>query len=99
MTLKEGKKMITVEVQLRTIAMDFWASLEHKLRYKKSIALAAGSVSAQNSLKGHRGGLQSGISALDKEQMPVKWTAKGKMISETEATVTLTATMGEGWHP
>ena len=29
--------MITVEVQLRTIAMDFWASLEHKLRYKKNI--------------------------------------------------------------
>ena len=27
----------TVEVQLRTIAMDFWASLEHKLRYKKDI--------------------------------------------------------------
>lgn len=26
-----------VEVQLRTIAMDFWASLEHKLRYKKNI--------------------------------------------------------------
>ena len=26
-----------VEVQLRTIAMDFWASLEHKLRYKKHI--------------------------------------------------------------
>ena len=25
------------EVQLRTIAMDFWASLEHKLRYKKHI--------------------------------------------------------------
>ena len=24
-----------VEVQFRTIAMDFWASLEHKLRYKK----------------------------------------------------------------
>ncbi len=24
-----------MEVQLRTIAMDFWASLEHKLRYKK----------------------------------------------------------------
>lgn len=29
--------MITVEVQLRTIAMDFWASLEHKMRYKKNI--------------------------------------------------------------
>jgi putative GTP pyrophosphokinase len=32
-----GKKQIYVEVQLRTIAMDFWASLEHKLRYKKSL--------------------------------------------------------------
>lgn len=26
-----------VEVQMRTIAMDFWASLEHELKYKKSI--------------------------------------------------------------
>jgi putative GTP pyrophosphokinase len=26
-----------VEVQMRTIAMDFWASLEHKLRYKKNL--------------------------------------------------------------
>ena len=26
-----------VEIQIRTIAMDFWASLEHKLRYKKKI--------------------------------------------------------------
>ena len=25
------------EIQLRTVAMDFWASLEHKLRYKKEI--------------------------------------------------------------
>ena len=32
------KKWLPVEVQLRTIAMDFWASLEHKLRYKKEIA-------------------------------------------------------------
>lgn len=29
--------MVNVEVQFRTIAMDFWASLEHKLRYKKDI--------------------------------------------------------------
>ena len=35
--LQNGKKNIKVEVQLRTIAMDFWASLEHKLRYKKNI--------------------------------------------------------------
>lgn len=26
-----------VEIQIRTVAMDFWASLEHKLRYKKNI--------------------------------------------------------------
>ena len=26
-----------VEIQIRTVAMDFWASLEHKLKYKKSI--------------------------------------------------------------
>ena len=36
--LQQGKRMVTVEVQLRTIAMDFWASLEHKLRYKKNIS-------------------------------------------------------------
>ena len=32
-----SKKNIRVEVQIRTIAMDFWASLEHKMRYKKNI--------------------------------------------------------------
>ena len=35
--LSTGKKMMKVEVQLRTIAMDFWASLEHKLRYHKDL--------------------------------------------------------------
>ncbi len=29
------KQNIKVEVQLRTIAMDFWASLEHQMRYKE----------------------------------------------------------------
>lgn len=35
--LQNEKCLMKVEVQLRTIAMDFWASLEHKLRYKKEI--------------------------------------------------------------
>ncbi len=35
--LSEGKRHMKVEVQFRTIAMDFWASVEHKLRYKKHI--------------------------------------------------------------
>lgn len=34
--LSDEKRMMKVEIQLRTIAMDFWASLEHQLRYKKS---------------------------------------------------------------
>lgn len=33
--LAHEKRMMKVEIQLRTIAMDCWASLEHKLRYKK----------------------------------------------------------------
>ena len=35
--LQNEKRYMKVEVQLRTIAMDFWASVEHKLRYKKNI--------------------------------------------------------------
>lgn len=35
--LSSEKKKMTVEVQFRTIAMDFWASLEHQLKYKKKI--------------------------------------------------------------
>ena len=34
---ENGKKDMFVEIQLRTIAMDFWASLEHKLQYKKNL--------------------------------------------------------------
>jgi putative GTP pyrophosphokinase len=29
-----NEQMVKVEFQLRTVAMDFWASLEHKIRYK-----------------------------------------------------------------
>ncbi len=32
--LSTGPHPIPVEIQIRTIAMDFWASLEHKLKYK-----------------------------------------------------------------
>ena len=32
--LSEGKIDTKVEIQIRTIAMDFWASLEHKIAYK-----------------------------------------------------------------
>ena len=34
----DRKQYVKVEVQIRTMAMDFWASLEHQIRYKKEIA-------------------------------------------------------------
>ncbi len=33
--LTNEKRIMNVEIQLRTIAMDFWASVDHQLRYKK----------------------------------------------------------------
>lgn len=33
-----GVKIAPVEVQIRTVGMDMWASLEHKLRYKTSVS-------------------------------------------------------------
>lgn len=35
--LSTGKKLMCVEVQIRTVAMDFWASIEHNIKYKKEI--------------------------------------------------------------
>lgn len=35
--LHDQKRMMKVEVQFRTISMDWWASLEHKIRYKKNL--------------------------------------------------------------
>ena len=34
--LDDEKRIMKVEIQLRTIAMDCWASLEHQLRFKKN---------------------------------------------------------------
>lgn len=38
--LSDGPIPIPVEIQIRTIAMDFWASLEHKLKYKSDNEVA-----------------------------------------------------------
>lgn len=37
--LHNEKKLMKVEVQFRTISMDWWASLEHKIRYKKDVVV------------------------------------------------------------
>lgn len=33
----DRKKKMRVEVQIRTMAMDFWASLDHQMKYKKDL--------------------------------------------------------------
>ncbi len=33
----DGKENVRVEIQIRTIAMDFWASLEHSVKYKRNV--------------------------------------------------------------
>jgi len=37
--LSQSTQNVKVEIQIRTIAMDFWASLEHELRYKTETAI------------------------------------------------------------
>lgn len=39
--LSDAKEHVFVEVQIRTIAMDFWASLEHELKYKTDNEVSA----------------------------------------------------------
>ena len=41
-SLSSGTVDVKVEVQIRTIAMDFWASLEHKIKYKYLESLPEG---------------------------------------------------------
>lgn len=40
--LAENHRKVKAEVQIRTIAMDFWASLEHQMKYKKEVPDSAG---------------------------------------------------------
>lgn len=39
--LSSHTELVPVEIQIRTIAMDFWASLEHQLRYKNDVEATA----------------------------------------------------------
>lgn len=43
----DSKKPMRVEVQIRTMAMDFWASLDHQLKYKKSFIDDNGEISEE----------------------------------------------------
>ena len=65
--LENEEKNVCVEIQIRTIAMDFWASLEHKLRYKKN--LNAGLL---NEINDTLYKCSNNISKLDKEMQKIK---------------------------
>ena len=42
--MSQGKLFIPVEIQIRTVAMDFWATLEHGIRYKSTDEVPQGIV-------------------------------------------------------
>ncbi len=61
-----GKTLMPVEVQIRTIAMDFWASLEHQIRYKET------KISAPEELNGELKQVASKIAMLDEEMQSIR---------------------------
>ena len=40
-TLSHQNMYVKVEIQIRTIAMDFWSTLEHKVKYKSDLKLSS----------------------------------------------------------
>lgn len=66
------KQYMKVEVQLRTIAMDFWASLEHSMKYKKDIP------DAENIMAQLKECAES-IAATDLQMQEINDTINGKL--------------------
>ena len=62
---------VIVEVQLRTIAMDFWSSLEHALRYKNQWVLDT-NTPALNDIRGRLKECAERISAIDQDMQHVQ---------------------------
>lgn len=70
--LSDGPVAVGVEVQMRTIAMDFWASLEHKIHYKYRGAVPADlqdrlreAAESANALDGRMESLHAEVRGLD----------------------------------
>ncbi len=69
--LSTGPVPVPVEIQIRTIAMDFWASLEHKLRYKTGN-------SVDDDLRERLKKCADEISALDTEMQDIHTTINSR---------------------
>jgi putative GTP pyrophosphokinase len=65
--LHDEKRQMKVEVQLRTLAMEFWANLEHRLRYKKDTEEGTA-----RRLSAELTGCAEKIAALDLEMMNIR---------------------------
>ena len=75
------KEMVPVEVQIRTIAMDYWASLEHDLKYKavadlKKLDIASELKSIANTIEIIEKRMQILANALDAGQASNKKLSK-----------------------
>ena len=63
--LNDMRRAVPVEVQVRTIAMDFWASLEHQLRYKNRAVLDANGPLVED-IRARLNGCAAQIAELDR---------------------------------
>lgn len=77
--LAESTESVAVEIQIRTIAMDFWASLEHKLKYKANNAIS-------EDLHTRLLNCANSISALDLEMQSIHTTIQQNRTMLDEAT-------------
>lgn len=69
--LQNEKRNMKVEVQLRTIAMEFWANLEHRLRYKKDLPEAVQQATADELYQCAEASAQ-----LDRRMQQVRYTVE-----------------------
>lgn len=77
-----GKKDMKVEVQIRTIAMDFWASLEHQLKYKQNIQ-------NQNEIVAQLKDCADVIASTDEEMLGIRQKIEAGNDTQTEEDILL----------
>lgn len=73
----QQKRQIKVEVQIRTIAMDFWASLEHQMKYKREIP-------DQQRIVEQLKNCAEDIARIDQEMMGIRLRLEASAESPTE---------------
>ncbi|MDO4814628.1 MAG: GTP pyrophosphokinase family protein [Gemella sp.] len=74
----EEVKKVKVEVQIRTIAMDFWASLEHQMKYKKSNLTSSVELSEQLKECAEQ------IAKTDKQMQAIRQSIESITLEKTE---------------